>query len=530
MKHHAVPIFSTRRFSKLMEDYVGEKEELKSYYNRPHKPESYTAQMTERSQFPVNKKVLVEVLESQYANLDISHRYPLVHENILALGQDDTYTVVTGHQLCLFTGPLYFIYKIVNTIRLAEVLSEREHKQVIPVFWMATEDHDFDEVNHIWYGDLKYQWNRDSGDGVGRLTTDGIESVIEEIAHAAGSSKPVSELIDLFRRCYRAGQTLADATRELVTHLFAHRGLVILDADDARLKASMIPIFTSELQDEKSAQVIAESNQYLHDEYFAQVTPRDINLFYLADGMRYRLAFEGDRVITVEGPHSWTQEEVQEELSNHPERFSPNVILRPVYQEVILPNLAYIGGGGELAYWLQLKPVFELYNVPFPILRLRNSAGFLRKSIHHKMDKLELNVEDIVAPLFEQRRAYFRDKLGLNGDLEDIRNQSEILFSRMMRMAERIDPSLEGTAKAYNARQEHLLNNFETKILRAAQRREEDVTRMFQEISNEAFPSGGLQERRENYISLLERFGPGVIDMLLDELDPFAHEFSWFVE
>lgn len=530
MKHQPVPIFSTHRFSKLMEDYVAEKQELSSLYSRPHKPESYSAQIAERSSVSVDRNTLVEVLHDQYSSLDIEKRYPRVFEHVEELKDSSTFTVVTGHQLCLFTGPLYFIYKIVNTIRLAEELSERENVKVVPVFWMASEDHDFEEINHMWYCDLKYQWNRTSGDGVGRLHTDGIDQVIDELERSVGKSKPVSEFIDLLRRCYRSGQTLSQATRELATELFADKGLIVLDADDARLKRQMVDIFSHELTNTESANVMSKTSEILSQEYFTQVTPRDINLFYLNNEQRYRLTFDGDEVMTVDGPYRWSKDEVKQELNSHPERFSPNVVLRPVYQEVILPNLAYIGGGGELAYWLQLKGVFDHYRVPFPILRLRNSAGFIRRKYVHKMDKLELSVSDISEKVFEQKRNHFRKELKLEKEMDLLKSQSDQLFTQMEELANRIDPSLIGTASAYNARQKHLIDNFEKKILRSQQRRESEITRMFDEVHGEAFPSGGLQERRDNYVTLLERFGDGVLDLLYDEMDPFAHDFSWFTE
>lgn len=530
MQHKPVSIFSTGRFSKLMEDYVNEKPSLRHLYNRPHTRSSFADQISEKAHQKVDRALLAEVLLDQYAGMDIHERYPRVLENLDRLAQPDSYTVTTGHQVCLFTGPLFFIYKIINTIRLAEEVSEDTGKYVLPVFWMATEDHDFEEINHIWYGDIKYSWNTDAGDAVGRMRTDGVEEVIDQLAHAVDGGRSVDELLDLFRRCYRTGQTLAQSTRELATELFSHKGLLILDADDIRLKSQMIGYFRAELVTRNTVELIEDSSKFLQDEYFVQVNPRDINLFYLNEGKRYRLTEVSGKITTVDGPYSWTPEEAVAELESFPDRFSPNVILRPLYQEVILPNLAYIGGGGELAYWLQLKPLFDAHMVPFPILRLRNSVGFIRRKYYHKMESLGLSLSDICDPLFEQRRAYFRDKLALNGEFEKMRDQSDKVFQEMHELAARIDPSLQGTAQAYSARQLHLLENFEKKILRAAQRREKEVTRMFDEIHSEAFPNGGLQERRDSWITILERFGPDIMDVLFDELDPFAHDFSWFVE
>lgn len=514
-----------------MEDYVNGVEALQPLFGRPHHPDSYPGQILDKDQSGTfNRKLLKTVLMDQYASIDIASRYPRVHDAILEIGDENAMTVVTGHQLCLFTGPLYFIYKIVNTIRLAEELSERTKRRVVPIFWMATEDHDFDEVNHVWLGDLKYEWKRESGDAVGRLSTDGIESVVDEVQRVVDSSLPVEKLLDLFRRCYRPGQTLAAATRELVTELFGNKGLVIIDGDDSRLKSELIPVFESELVGGFSQEAMGRGPKVLDDVYHQQVTPRDINLFYLKDGMRYRLTRRHSTIYAVDSEYSWSQEDVVKELHNHPERFSPNVVLRPVYQEYILPNLAYIGGGGELAYWLQLKPVFDALTIPMPVLRLRNSVGFIRRKVVHKMDKLELGVTDLAAAQFEARRDYFRERIQLDDRLSETKAFAQKTFDSMFKLAAEVDPSLKGTAEAYNARQQHLLDNFEKKILRSEQRRHADVTRMFEEVYAEAFPGGGLQERRDTYITLVERFGPDVLELLYDELDPFAHDFSWFIE
>ncbi|WP_170266297.1 bacillithiol biosynthesis cysteine-adding enzyme BshC [Phaeocystidibacter luteus] len=530
MQHKPVPIFSTGRFSKLMEDYVNEDSKLRPLYNRPHKRSSYEAQLQEKSQHLVDRALLAEVLTDQYASLDIAKRYPLVHEAIDQLALPESFTVTTGHQVCLFTGPLYFIYKIVNTIRLAEELTESLKKPVLPIFWMATEDHDFEEVNHVWYGDIKYRWERPFGGGVGRMNTDGVEEVVDQLQHAVGESPSANELLDLFRRCYRPGNSLAQATRELATSLFGHKGLIVLDADDARLKSKMTGYFKDELLNRSSSEIIEPASQVLNEYYFTQVNPREINLFYLNNETRYRLDIEDGVFKTVDGPYTWSAEEITAELEQFPERFSPNVILRPLYQEVILPNLAYIGGGGELAYWLQLKPLFDRHMVPFPILRLRNSVGFMRRKFVHKMESLNLSLQDICEPVFEQRRNHFKKELELNGQIDSLKAEASVLFQQMHELADKIDPTLKGTAEAYNARQTHLIENFEKKILRAIQRRESEVSRMFDEIHAEAFPSGGLQERRDTYLTLVERFGGGVMNILFDEIDPFAHDFSWFIE
>lgn len=513
-----------------MEDYVNEVPLLKTLYNRPHKRESYGDQIKEKASHSVNREVLVRELHRQYSHFDLEKSYPKVFENIESLSKSNAFTVTTGHQLCLFTGPLYFIYKIVNTILLAEQLSAQEDAHVVPVFWMATEDHDFEEVNHVWYGDLKYEWKRDSGNAVGRMSTDGIEEVIAQLSNVVEKTPSTSELLDIFKRCYRSGQSLAEATRELATQLFGDKGLVVIDADSRELKRCATEVFKADLIEGIHNEVLNSSANVLDEKYFTQVNPREVNLFYLDDHARYRIEKKEEHFISIDGPYTWTKEEILGELSLAPERFSPNVILRPVYQEIILPNLAYIGGGGELAYWLQLKGIFDHHDIPFPILRLRNSVGFIRKKYWHKMDSLGLSLDEVCSPVFEQRRSYYKEKYNLNGELAQLKAKADELHREMFELADNIDESLKGTANAYQARQLHLLENFEKKILRSIQRREEETTRMFEEIHGEIFPSGGLQERRDTWLTIVERFGSVALDELYSDLDPFAHDFSWIVE
>lgn len=530
MKHSPVSIFSTGYFSNLMEDYVAEKASLQELYGRPHNRDSYRSQMEERAKFQVDRLTLVSTLEAQYRSMDIENRYPSVYEHIQLLKNQSTYTVVTGHQLCLFTGPLYFIYKIVNTIRLAEELSCEKNVKVVPVFWMATEDHDFEEVNHIFHSGKRITWNAVSGNGVGRILTNGIEEAINELESLVNKSQPVSKFIDTLRRCYRPGITLSQATRELTTELFADKGLIVLDADEPALKKSVINLFSEELKHSVVEDKLKRAGEVLAHEHFNQVTPRDINLFYFSEGVRLRLQREGSRIRAVGTSLSWDVEDLIADLKSNPEKFSPNVILRPLYQETILPNLAYIGGGGELAYWLQLKELFDHFSIPFPILRLRNSVGFIQRKISYKMEKLGLTLEDIVKPVFAQKREYFKKELNLAANFENIDNKAEEIKLLMEEMANQVDRSIVDSAGAVYAKQKRLIANFEKKLLRSKQRKESDTSRMFDEIQNEILPMGSLQERKENYITILERYGDEVLDLLYDELDPFAHEFSWFVE
>ena len=271
---------------------------------------------------------------------------------------------------------------------------------------MATEDHDFDEINYFNFKGKKVQWNSEQTGGVGRFSTEGLKEVLEAFSEHLGSSKNAQYLINLFKEGYLEHNNLADATRFIANKLFGEYGLVIIDADDRDLKEEFIPFVKRELLEQVSFEKVTETIEELEKGYKVQVNPREINLFYLTDEIRERIIFEEGVYKVNNTDISWTKEEVLNHLDKKPENFSPNVIMRPLYQEVILPNLCYIGGGGELAYWLQLKKYFDTVEVPFPVLLLRNSVQVLSEKQEKKLEKLDISKEE----LFSKQNTLLKNK------------------------------------------------------------------------------------------------------------------------
>src|SRR5690606_19527220 len=235
------------------------------------------------------------------------------------------------------------------------------------------EDHDFEEINYFNFKGKKFRWNKESAGPVGRLSTQGLQDFFEIYSLELGSSTNAGTLKKLFEDAYLKHNNLADATRFLANSLFGKYGLIILDADDADLKRAFIPYIKEELQNQTSFKAVEKTIENFKD-YPIQVNPREINLFYIEDNLRERIIFENDKYYVNNTKTSFCKEEILNLVETNPEKFSPNVILRPLYQEVILPNLCYIGGGGEIAYWLQLKSFFDKIKITFPILLIRNSV------------------------------------------------------------------------------------------------------------------------------------------------------------
>ena len=218
---------------------------------------------------------MVNALENQYKGFNVSEK---TKENIALLKQQNTFTVTTGHQLNLFTGPLYFLYKIISAINLAEELSEKfTEKNFVPIYWMATEDHDFDEINYFNFEGKKVLWNRADGGAVGRFSTEGLETVFEVFSNQLGNSKNAEKLKNLFKKGYLEHTNLADATRFIANKLFNEFGLVIIDGDDNSLKELFIPFVKDELEHETSFNEVSKTITELEKEYKIQVNPREIN-------------------------------------------------------------------------------------------------------------------------------------------------------------------------------------------------------------------------------------------------------------
>lgn len=525
MKITHIPFSKTGYFSKIMIDYLNQSEDIIGFYNNFPNLKGFKNQIEEKSNFSAdNRKVLVEVLKKQYVQFETSEA---TYNHIELLNQKNTFTITTGHQLNLFTGPLYFLYKIVSTINLCEELKQKFPKNnFVPVYWMATEDHDFDEINFFNFKGTKVVWNREDGGAVGRFSTDGLDKVFEEFSKHLGSSKNATYLKELFQKGYINHPNLSEATRYIANELFGAYGLVIIDADDTKLKRLFNPIVKDELLHQTSFAKVSEAITDLEKSYKVQVNPRKINLFYLGENSRERILFENGICKVNNTQVEFTKDEILQELENHPERFSPNVIMRPLYQEVILPNLCYIGGGGELAYWLELKSYFESVNIPFPILLLRNSVSVVSEKQSKKLQNLSISLEEI----FLKQNDLLVKKVKENSDIQfSFTDAKELLnqqFLALRRVAEKTDASFIGAVDAQYKKQTNGLLNLEKRLLRAEKRKHSDLVERITEIQDQLFPNQSLEERQRNFSEYYLEYGDSFIKALKEALVPLQLEFT----
>ncbi len=520
-----LPYRQTNSFSKTVLDYLDHTEGLRPFYAHTPTLQGIQKAINARKQFATNREVLVQELKKQYKGVEASDK---VKSNIESLLSTDTFTITTAHQNNIFTGPLYFIYKIIHAIKLAGHLKiSLPVYNFVPVFYIGSEDADLDELNHIHLGGQKLTWNTKQTGAVGRMKVD--KELIKLIGLMEGQLLVLpngDEIITGIKEYYKEGTTIQDATFQFVNSLFAEYGLIVLLPDNAALKKQMVSVFEDELLNQTASGIVEKTADKLQATgYKVQASPREINLFYLIDDKRERIVKEGARFKAQGTSLDLSEDELRNELKEYPERFSPNVILRGLYQETILPNIAFIGGGGETAYWLQLKDLFEHYKIPFPVLVLRNSFLIVEKKWQSMIAKLGFTIEDFFLPEQELiNRLVAREtdkKLKLNGSF----SETEQLYNLIKKQATSIDTTLEKHVEALKTQTLYRLRQLEKKMLKAERRKFTDQQRQIHTIKEQLFPANGLQERKENLSYYYAKWGREFINKLFESSLSLEQEF-----
>lgn len=520
MQVEKFPLVSSNSFESIIRDFLFRKEGVSDLINAFPDIKNFERIIQERNFDPIKRRNLHEVLTSQY--LDLNEKEEVI-TNLQLLKEENTFTVTTGHQLCLYTGPLYFIYKIISTIRLSHQLKAAyPDKNFVPVYWMASEDHDFEEINHAFLFGKKLEWNTDQKGAVGVFKTD--ESIASMFDESLGQLGRDTKYSDLISAAY-SKDTLSDSIRYLVNELFGDYGLIIIDGNEKKLKESFKPVLADELFHQKGFTEVNKTIDILRSRnYKIQVNPREINLFFMESGSRERLEKVNENQWKVVGTNkAFNAIELEEILNNNPEKLSPNVITRPLYQESILPNLAYIGGPGELAYWMQLKAFFEAESVQFPILVLRDSALLISQKGKQRIEKTGLNTEEI----FQDKSVVLKQML--QSEETSFNNEKELLtqaFQPVIDKVTAVDASLVGAAKAELQRNINSLDMLEKKMMKALKLKEENKINQIDKLWDEIYPDGSPQERHDNFFQFASTYDGDLIADLMEHFDPLVAEMK----
>lgn len=524
METVCIPHQATTFFSGLNIDYLSGKENLRSFYRYRPDDKGLDEAIAERSQRPVNRAVLQEVLYRQYEGYELS---PAVSGNIAALADENTFTVCTAHQPNLMTGYLYFVYKIVHAAKLAQHLQQRHpDKKFVPVFYIGSEDADLDELGVFRFNGSTFRWQTSQTGAVGRMSTKDLDPLIRQLLNLVGPPGAEAELLkETIVKAYRGQPTIAKATRYLVNAFMGHLGVVVLDADDAALKKQFAPILLQELLKPEANGLVQQTSERLNRHYSAQAYSRPINLFYLKDDLRERIEQTPDGWKVVHTAITWNREELEREVREHPERFSPNVILRGLYQESILPDVAFIGGGSEVAYWLQLMPVFDHYGVFFPAVVLRQSVQWVDAPSAALQAKAGLSDTDIFQPAEKLVLGFVHANSSHDLDLSDVQEQMNQLATLMRNKATAIDVTLKASAEAALTRMKRQVAVMEKKMLRAEKRNMADKLSRIYKVKDRLFPNGSLQERYETFLPYYLSLGEDFFHILYNATLPYGERF-----
>lgn len=522
-KSTRLPYQQTGYFSRIILDYLEQAERLAPFYQHPVSPEGLRKSIEARKAFPTDRAALVKALEDQYTEVSES---PRVRENITRLAEGTTFTVCTAHQPAIFTGHLYFIYKILHTIRLAEWLKQQYPAyHFVPVFYMGSEDADLDELGHVYLGGDKLVWDTKQTGAVGRMKTKGLDKLYYRIEGELAVQPHGKELMALLKAAYLESPDVQTATFKFLHSIFSEYGLIVLIADKAILKKQMLSIFEDDLFRQEPTKIVNDSIGRLSEHYKIQANPRPINLFYLKDDIRNRIERTEGGFHVVDTPLRFTDQEMRDELQQYPERFSPNVILRGLFQETILPNLAFIGGGGETAYWLELKALFDHYHTPFPVLILRNSFLLVEQQWMDKLTHAGFSIPDLFkgadALINELVRRDSEHRLSLSEEITLANNY----YERLKTLARPVDPSLEQHVEALQARALEPIKTLEKKLLKAERRKFGDQQRQLAALKAALFPHDNLQERIDNFLPWYAAMGPQFIQELYKASPALQEEF-----
>jgi bacillithiol synthase len=515
--------------TRLFLDFLQHKPEVQSFYPNSTPSLDQLANHA-RSVKPASTiPQVAEILKRQNAGWNAS---PESLKNIERLA-GGACAIVTGQQVGLFLGPAYTLYKAITAIRLAQELSARG-VDAVPIFWMASEDHDFAEVNHVTLPDKQGDLQRlDIGSrNAGQITVAEIalNNDVDQLLDRFAGLVDGAEIVRLLRETYAAGSSISDAFARAMSSLFAKHGLILLNPSDAALHQVAEPILgAAALQTEELNRALLARNKELDAAgYHAQVkvTGSSTQLFFHSGSARVAIHRKNGHFAA--NGKQWTAEQLRQEIADNPELFSPNALLRPVVQDFLLPTAAYIAGPAETAYFAQSEVLYrQLLGRSTPIWP-RFSATLLEPRLSHWMRKYGLGLRDVLQPKEEFTATLARRTIPaeLKEDFDRSREQLDKLLRPLQRSLDGLDPTIATAAEVAARKMRYQLQRLESRAARAHLRREDVLRRQASLISANLFPNRELQERQIAGVFFLASHGTELIDRLIAQMRPecFDHQ------
>lgn len=525
----------------LFLDYLYEFQNVQEFYeNNFRSKEDYISLFKKISQSKSKREFdLSGLLKDQYA--DSANISSKTLRNIELLNNHKTIAILTGQQLGILGGPLYTIAKILTTIRLANQFSERyDEFKFVPVFWLEGDDHDFNEVRSINIFDIENQilnigYKEEISDDDAKQSIGGIlfdESLNEFFTKLEGSLRETEfkpELLSRLKEYYKVGKSFKQSFKDLLMWLFDEYGLVIFDPQDPKIKSILKPIFKKEVNDFSiHTQKLIQTSARLEELYHAQVKVKPVNLFYHTDDGRFSIEPVDDIFKLRRKRKQFTKEEILAEIENAPERFSPNVLLRPICQDYIFPTGFYVAGPSEISYFAQVTPLYNFYNIVTPIVYPRASFTLLEKNVAAALDKYDLSMNDIFLGFDELKEKVIAElsENNIENVFHESENDIELIFDKLKENLFAIDKTLVDSSGKTKEKILSAINELKTKAVKAQENKHETTIRQLTRISNLLYPNGNLQEREINFTYFYNKYGRELIRKLYDEISvsEFEHQ------
>lgn len=527
--------------SRLFADYIENFDRLAAFYAADYRSRAALLDQAERvGQRDYPRAEVTKILQRQNRHWGAGEA---VERHLAALAQKDSVAVVTGQQVGIFGGPLFTLYKALTCLKLAESLSARLGKTVVPIFWLAADDDDVAEVNRLTVLNRENElvpfscvFDTDERRPVAQVhLTSNIENCHRAFSEAIPETEFKTDILQALRQAYFAGESLPDAFARWLVNLLGHYGLVVMNPTDAELKRLAGPIFAREINENSpSTEAALRAAAKLGAAgYTPQVSlrPGRFNLFYVQT-QRHTLEQRDGKVVSTDGALQLSLAELLQDLREHPEHFSPNVILRPVLQDFLLPTVAYVAGPAEIAYFAQLRSVYETFEVPMPAIFPRQSMTLLEKKIARVLEKYRLQItdfwtthgsaaEELIGRVVKRDAAdelftpvaAVRDELG---------RQLAVLKTRAIA----VDATLGGFIDKERGKIFHQLDGIEKKLLQATKRQNETLAQQIAKAAYALYPHHHLQERELSLVPFLCKYGRGLIQKLYEQIDlaNFQHQ------
>ncbi|MBN2572458.1 MAG: bacillithiol biosynthesis cysteine-adding enzyme BshC [Ignavibacteriales bacterium] len=524
----------------LFLDYLYEFENVKKYFNNDFRnKEKYFDIFNHLSEKErPHREIIADIIKEQYSNYSVSD---LTKENIKKIKSNKTIAVVTGQQIGLFGGPLYTFYKIITTIKLCKKLQQQTDKfKFVPIFWMEGDDHDFNEIKsfnvistdnniiNIKYDDEQPQdTNRGS---VGNMTlSHKILDVLNELNNHIVDTEFKTDILNFLNSTYISGRTLSDAFKNLLFKIFDEYGLIIFNPSDAKVKEILKPIFKQEIENfRKYTDIIVNNTAELDDLYHAQVKINPVNLFYSDEEGRFLIEPVDDEFRLRNRRKRFSKQDILDNIETHPEKFSPNVLLRPICQDYLLPTAFYIAGPSEISYFAQLIPLYKIYNIIQPILYPRASITIVESKVNNFLSKYGLALYNLFLEdkILTNQFTNAIGEIDYDNLLHTTKNNIENLINDLKLNIQKLDKTLVGTVDNTLEKINQAIDYLKLKVDKSQETKFDTALRQLRRAKNILFPNNNLQEREINFIYFINKYSFAILKYIFDEIniELFEHQ------